>query len=69
MDELRKFHHSIAKQCGIKIDDNFVLKLYHLGKKLELSIKPRSLVVTFQTSFDRDKLIKTTFKLKYTPCR
>ena len=48
--ELRKFQQSIAKQYDVKIDDNSVLKLYCLGKKQELSIKPRSLVVTFTNS-------------------
>ena len=54
--ELRKFQQSIAKQYDVKIDDNSVLKLYCLGKKQELSIKPRSLVVTFTNSSLRKKL-------------
>ena len=68
MDELRKFQQAIAKQCEVKIDDNSFLKLYRLGKKQELSSKPRSLVVvTFPNSSLRNKLIKTAFKLKSTP--
>ena len=66
-DELRKFQQSIAKQCNVKIDDNSVLKLYRLGKKQELSSKPRPLVATFPNSYLRNKLIKTAFKLKHTP--
>ena len=65
--KLRKFEHSSAKQCDFKIDDNSVLKLYRLGKKQELSSKPHHLVVTFPNSYLRSKLIKTAFKLKYTP--
>ena len=56
-DKLRKFQQSIAKQCNIKIDDNSVLKLYHLGKKQELSSKPHPLVATFPNSYLRNKLI------------
>ena len=66
-DELRKFQQSIAKQRNVKIDDNSVLKLYRLGKKQELSSKPRPLVATFPNSYLRNKLIKTAFKLKHTP--
>ena len=66
-DESRKFQQSIAKQCDVKIDDNSVLKLYRLGKKQELSGKPRPLAVTFPNSSLRNKLIKTAFKLKCTP--
>ena len=65
VDKLRKFQQSIAKQCNIKIDDNSVLKLYHLGKKQELSSKPHPLVATFLYSYLRNKLIKTAFKLKH----
>ena len=64
-DELRKFQQSIAKQCKVKIDDNSVLKLYRLGKKQELSSKPRPLVATFPNSYLRNKLIKTALKLKH----
>ena len=66
-DELRKFQQSIAKQCNVEIGDNSVLKLYRLGKKQELSSKPRPLVATFPNSYLRNKLIKTAFKLKHTP--
>ena len=64
-DKLRKFQQSIAKQCNIKIDDNSVLKLYHLGKKQELSSKPHPLVATFPNFYLRNKLIKTALKLKH----
>ena len=64
-DKLRKYQQSIAKQCDVKIDDNSVLKLHRLGKKQELSSKPRPLVVTFPNSYLRNKLIKKAFKLKY----
>ena len=64
-DELRKFQQSIAKQCNVEIGDNSVLKLYRLGKKQELSSKPRPLVATFPNSYLRNKLIKTALKLKH----
>ena len=31
-NQLRKFRQSVAKQCNVKIEGNFFLKLYRFGK-------------------------------------